>query len=504
MIKCLLVAVSDYSKNEFCENLEYCKNDLTLIHSSLVSSLKVDDSNIEMCGENDEVTIEDFTNQLEYKSYELCEDDIFIFYFSGHGGNESICLSDDNYPLQKLIESIDSFDAKAKIIILDCCHAGAFSLDKPFDLDINASLDKFIGNGIAVLASCTANETSGFSPNRTSVFTEFICDAFNKKFINRKGKKSLESIASYINQRSIIWNKKNPNAIQHPVFRSFIGGTIYFDVEKYTPYETKSFYEDNDEYIIYSVEPLHNLSAKRYSVKVILKHQCEFLKIAKYEKEIVKKVKKSEIYESTKFERIFKKKDANIIWCYFGYDVDDIINSNFICRTIWVDDSQDKNIWYNKDENSYFINETFFNIFESYKMNKALTNNDLNIEELIYKSKELTNRLIVNSHKYISLFREYENKSITERQLVILVKPLAKEIHKDYFELCAMDIAPKELHNWCQYQMQIAGYAYDLVSCFDERTINERNIENKICFIKSTIKRFENSLEKYKQLCENI
>ena len=187
-----------------------------------------------------------------------------------------------------------------------------------------------------------------------------------------------------------------------------------------------------------------------------------------------------------------------------GTDVDDIINSNFICRTIWVDDSQDKNILYNKDENSYFINETFFNIFESYKMNKALTNNDLNIEELIYKSKELTNRLIVNSHKYISLFREYENKSITERQLVILVKPLAKEIHKDYFELCAMDIAPKELHNWCQYQMQIAGYAYDLVSCFDERTINERNIENKICFIKSTIKRFENSLEKYKQLCENI
>ena len=37
------------------------------------------------------------------------------------------------------------------------------------------------------------------------------------------------------------WNEKNPEKVQHPIFRSSMGGTIYFPVEEYHPYKQKQF-----------------------------------------------------------------------------------------------------------------------------------------------------------------------------------------------------------------------------------------------------------------------
>lgn len=498
MIKCLLVAVSEYAQKEL--NLPYCKNDLIKMHSSLIKGLKTEEKHIDTYGDNNVVTVEDFTDALEYKSYDLCEDDIFIFYFSGHGANGCICLSDNNYPIQNLIAKIDGFDAKAKIIILDCCHAGDFSLDKNFSLDIDTDLDDFTGSGIAVLASCKSNETSGFNDNNISVYTDFICDAINSKFINRNGKKSLEDIAIYVKRRSEIWNKRNPNAELHPIFRSFIGGTIYFDVELYTPYSVKTFYEENDEYIIYSVSPKHHALTKRYSVKIILKYNSDLSQISLYEKEIVKKLKHIEIHSSNKSERLLSGKPANIIWCYFGYDEDDMVDSNFICHTTWVDDTQDKEHWHHQSKNCSFINGTFFNVNTMYDSLKSLKNTQLNINEFIDKSRELTNRLISNGLNFVSRFREYENQTISEKQLVTLVKPIIILINQDYSELTGMDIPPKELHDWCQYQMGLAGDVLDFTLYFDEKTMNTWDQSSRIWLMKNTIKTFESDLEKYKKL----
>lgn len=45
MIKCLLVAVSEYAREEL--NLPYCKSDLIKIRSSLINGLKADESHID-------------------------------------------------------------------------------------------------------------------------------------------------------------------------------------------------------------------------------------------------------------------------------------------------------------------------------------------------------------------------------------------------------------------------------------------------------------------------
>lgn len=143
-----------------------------------------------------------------------------------------------------------------------------------------------------------------------------------------------------------IWNKNNPTKRQDPIYRANIGGTILFEVEDYKPYEIKKYFEDTEQYTIYTVEPLHNGIAKRYCVKVILKQPFSFSEISQLNHEIVKKVRFLEIYGNSNAQRHWHGKPANLIFCYFGFDESDITNGNYICHTTWADETQDKKYWY--------------------------------------------------------------------------------------------------------------------------------------------------------------
>lgn len=159
----------------------------------------------------------------------------------------------------------------------------------------------------------------------------------------REGKKSLESINEAIFHFAKIWNTKHPSQTQTPIFRSNIGGTIFFDVEEYKPYRVANVYEETETYIIYNVTPVHTGLAKRLSAKVILRYESSFEEIADIANEVKNKIKYADVYQNALSESRHRGKPANIIWCYFGYSEDDIIDSNYICHTTWVDNTQDKN-----------------------------------------------------------------------------------------------------------------------------------------------------------------
>ncbi len=82
--------------------------------------------------------------------------------------------------------------------------------------------------------------------------------------------------------------------------------------------------------------------------------------------EIVNKIRKLEIYKSRDTEIKWRNKLANIIFCYFGRDEFDITNSNFLCHTTWVDETQDKNHWYKKYKHCEVINDVHFNYHTYY------------------------------------------------------------------------------------------------------------------------------------------
>ena len=356
MVKAFLTGVSEYNLDDYCE-LPNCKNDIFQLRKSMINGLKLETENITLIGCDNTVFSDYFGCMLENFLSTAEDKDIIFFYFSGHGNKGNLVLSDKEIPINDIITKIKNSNAYSKIIILDCCHSGDFTLEGIAQLSTDELISEFTGKGCSIMASCSAGQTSGFHPIKDiSLYTSFLCDAIEDKYIIREGKKSLEDINKSIRLFNKVWNERNESQIQEPIYRSNMGGTVFFEVEDYCPFPVKRITQNTKKYTIVSVEPLHHAFAKRYAIKVQLKYPCTYEMITKIAQLIALEAQHYEVYSSEIFKKRFQNKPTNIIWCYFGNDNEDMINSNYFCHTTWVDDTQDKSYWYKEKQNSMLIN----------------------------------------------------------------------------------------------------------------------------------------------------
>lgn len=492
----LLVGVVHYPINGY-KSLPLCACDINAIQNAMVNGLNVGDSDIVISGTNGVVTAKDLITDLTRIANSVAQEDCFIFYFTGHGKRNAIALSDTNIDLNSLIKVIDGVPAKSKVIMLDCCQAGDFSVGESPVLDFTNTVDAFAGKGYAVLASCGINEFSGFNKQRRlSLYTSFLVDAISCRALIREGKKSLEMISEAVYQYAKAWERREGKLTQNPIFRSNIGGTIYFRVEDYTAYKANKVYEETDRYIIHSVQPLHTGHAKRLSAKIILRYECSLTEIASIADEIRQKILFAEVYKNEIAEQRYAGKPSNIIWCYFAYSEDDVSDGNFYCQTTWVDDKQDKNWWYKLTATSQVINGIHLNINRSYNVIKnMLHEEEIDVHDLVKKTRELTAQIVSAGEKYISHYREYRNNVISETELVDSVEELNETISALYFQQSDLPYAPKELREWSNAHTSIAGSIHDFSLFYNKRYMEKWKPENRIYLMDAAIKRYESDLE---------
>ena len=103
------------------------------------------------------------------------------------------------------------------------------------------------------------------------MFAGALSSAMISPSIVHKGQISLEDIYRETQRLVHAWNIKNPGKEQHPIYRSSMGGTAYFKVMEYKPYEPEQISVENEKYIVTNVKPLSKMSEKRLSAFVILK-----------------------------------------------------------------------------------------------------------------------------------------------------------------------------------------------------------------------------------------
>jgi hypothetical protein len=155
--------------------------------------------------------------------------DIALLYFSGHGlitslGGFIVTTDfkkyDEGVSMDDILNFANHSKAKDKVIILDCCHSGAFG--SPTTTGSNVAQ---LSEGLSVLTASGDSE-SALEINGSGVFTALVVSALQGGAADLRGHITPGSIYSYVDQALGPWD-------QRPIFKTNV--TRFTSLRTITP-----------------------------------------------------------------------------------------------------------------------------------------------------------------------------------------------------------------------------------------------------------------------------
>ena len=505
-IYALLISVGDYENMDIV-NLSTYKMDLAFIASALNSGLKVSEENIRMIGHESDgfVATTDLARAINNFKSKLTSEDTFFLYFSRHGRSGNLIFSDGQVELQSVINFIEQLPVKNKVIILDCCYAGRFKASAVKEMHFDETIGDFVGHGTAIFASSSADEVSRLGPNGDhSMFTGALSTAILKNRKIRKGRLSLDDIVDEMQWLVNAWNWHYPDKQQQPIFRSRLGGTLYFNVEEYEPYQQMEFHKETEQYKIVSVKPLSSSKIKRLSAFVIIKKERELLDLADIAKEISENIKYAEIYSSESSEERFEGTPARAVWCYFGKDESDIINHLHYAYTIWCSDEEMKQTYFRANKHAIVSDGIYIYENTAYQMLKKMQQPTMTRDAFIEETRKMLALIVSMAEHFIADMQEVANKTLNIRDMQARYSDWIRRIRTRYIKLSDGDVAPDDLHDWAEEIMSLAGYIVDMGLLLENERGNGDIGERELWLIKNSVKKYHESLEKLKDLDRTV
>ena len=197
--KALLIGIDDYSGSN---KLNGCLADVKLIRAVLE---KNGDGSPNFDIEELLDVKSSHEAMVQIDSLFATDSDIALLYFSGHGfvnttGSELVFPNDADHngyykgiQMRSIMDIVNKSQAKHKIIILDCCHAGDFGR---YRLDIGNS---DLGPGVCILTSCKGDELSIVKGGH-SIFTSALCHALSGPAADFMGQITMGSVYAYVDR----------------------------------------------------------------------------------------------------------------------------------------------------------------------------------------------------------------------------------------------------------------------------------------------------------------
>jgi uncharacterized caspase-like protein len=153
------------------------------------------------------------------------ENDVSLFYFSGHGlvkstGGYIVTTDMESYDegisMDDILKLVNKSNARDKIVILDCCHSGSFG-SASFSIDESKLAQ--LCDGLTILTASRSSEYA-IEINGSGVFTSLLIDALEGGAADLRGNITPGSVYSYIDEALGAWE-------QRPIFKT--------NVSRFTP-----------------------------------------------------------------------------------------------------------------------------------------------------------------------------------------------------------------------------------------------------------------------------
>jgi len=249
-------------------------------------------------------------------------------------------------------------------------------------------------------------------------------------------------------------------------------------------------------YTIVNQRDVSHAGAKRYSATILLARH--------YSKDIIKtiiqkateKLKYSNYYRNERVKARWGKIPAHVVWLFVAYDLEDIQNANWICRTCWIDSSlpedmrplglngneqlRDIEVFWNDDYKSHK------NFFESHSGTK---------EEVLEAIRPILNEMVKFAKQGIYYFEEYKCGDISEDEFILKMQKMEPRVTELYLRSGNIPMPPEDCKDYDQACQNIFATIHDMFLYYSKRGLETWPKRNRDWLMQDTTKRFYNVSE---------
>lgn len=256
--------------------------------------------------------------------------------------------------------------------------------------------------------------------------------------------------------------------------------------------------EDN-KYQIYTQRDISHTGAKRYSAILLVdKH---------YPSDLIRSIItdanhyliSSNYYRNEEIEKIWKEEKTHVIWIYVAFDISDIQNTNWVCRTQWISDNLNAEMRPAPMNSEEVINRIEIEWNANYKQLKSFFDEHSGSkEQYLKKNTLLLKECLRLTHKAVNLFNNYESNEIPLDQFTSEIRILESKYLSVYHDSSDLINAPPDCKDYDQVCQNIYSIAYNIFLYYSENSESTWLEKNKKWLMKRSINEFAKEIEKLK------
>lgn len=206
--------------------LRYVKNDLLSLSTILKEYCGFDNQHILLLQDKTPQELEAALSNLKTK-LPATEDNLLLFYYTGHADQSYLKMGRERYPLQSLKDNFSAFPVSIRIGVFDACQSGSFTrlkggaLSEPFLFKEDSKI-----KGQVILSSSSATENAQESDLlKSSVFTFHLVNALRGSAdMSGDRKVTLAEAYQYSYNRTVSSTASSWGGTQHPGYQFQIQG----------------------------------------------------------------------------------------------------------------------------------------------------------------------------------------------------------------------------------------------------------------------------------------
>lgn len=250
-------------------------------------------------------------------------------------------------------------------------------------------------------------------------------------------------------------------------------------------------------FTIASQEDVSHGGAKRYSAKVVLDRHYPKDVVRKILREVTDRLKNSRHYRNEQTKARWGATPAHVVWLFVGFDIDDIANNNWVCRTCWIDVCLPKEMRPSGLKGNDQIDDIQIAWNDQYEGMKSFVDEHQSDKgEFLEHLRPIKERMITLGAKATQLFRRYQQEVITENALVSQLQILEKDADALYKESSNLTIPPLDCKDYDQVCQNLFATVHNMFLLYSQRGLKTWPKSNREWLFQDTVKRYDEDLQR--------